>query len=161
MDGFPPEQVRTVFRWLKDGPAGAIPIGGEGKSFGLLQAVTWEDAGDADMLDQLCRWHESAFAWFPEPFPVSPPAVRRWLVERVLSDPGRILFWVRDVRGGYLGHVGLARFDPARGTLVLSDVVADHPAHDVLLTLASQTLLRWAGEQLGVQVGSAPDRAAA
>lgn len=161
MDGFPSEQVRTVLRWLKDSPPGAIPIAGAGKSFGLLQAVTWEDAGDGETLARLSQWHESAFAWFPEPFAVSPMAARRWLVDQVLPDPDRILFWVRDVRGGFIGHVGLTRFDAARGTAVLGDVVADHPTHDGLLALAAQTLTGWAQEALGVQVGPAAGQAAA
>lgn len=161
MDGPVPDQVRVLLRWLKDGPPGAIPIAGEGKSFGLLQAVTWEDAGEGTALDRLCRWHESAFAWFPEPFPVTAASVRQWLVEQVLPAPDRVLFWVRDVRGGFIGHVGLTAIDVTGGAATLSDRVAGHPTGEGLLTLAVQALEDWAGEWLQVRVRTAGARRAA
>ena len=88
--------VHVLLRWLKDGPQGAIPIGLEPPSRGSLQAVTWEDAGDLLALDRLSRWHAAPAA-----------GLRRWLQQVVLPCPDRLLFWVLDAQGRFLGHVGL------------------------------------------------------
>ena len=152
MDGLATEDISTLLRWLEDGPAGSIPIGSRDRSLGKLQAVTWQDAGDREAMDRLGRWHELAFAWFPEPFPVSADGARRWLVDRVLSDPCRILFWVRDVRGEARGHVGLTSIDLEAGTATLGDVIACHPAATALVSAGVETLSRWVRQELGLCV---------
>jgi RimJ/RimL family protein N-acetyltransferase len=159
MEGLAAEQVRPLLHWLKDGPLGAIPIERDGRSLGLLQAVTWEDAGDRVALERLSRWHE--FAWFPEPFPVSPASIRRWLVEQVLPVGDRILFWVKDVRGGFVGHVGLSRFDYAARAVSVSDHVSSGPSSAGLMAAAVESLARWAAESLQLHVRASGQAAAA
>ena len=152
MDGLATEDICLLLRWLEDGPAGTIPIDSPDRSLGRLQTVTWQDAGDRDAIDLLGRWHELAFALFPEPFPVTPEGVRRWLVECVLSDPCRILFWVRDVRGEARGHVGLTAIDLDAGTATIGDVVTCHPGAAALVRAAVETLALWVRWELGLRV---------
>jgi hypothetical protein len=151
MDGRTTDQAELLLRWLKEGPPGAIPIELDGHSLGSLQAVTWEDAGDLAALEQVASWHEG----------MSPASVRRWLVEQVLPAPGRVLFWVRDVRGERLGHAGLSRLNVEAGTVAVSDVVAAHFAAERLVNEALAALAGWAREALGVEALAMPARRAA
>ena len=152
MDGLATEDICTLLRWLEDGPAGTIPIESSDRSLGRLQAVTWENAGDRDAMDRLARWHRLAFAWFPEPFPVGPDGARRWLVECVLSDPCRILFWGRDVRGEARAHVGVTAIDLDAGTATIGDVVTCHPGAAALAAAAVEALAKWVRHELGLRV---------
>jgi hypothetical protein len=151
MDGITDEQLHTLFRWVKDGPTGAIPIEAHDRSFGVLIGVTHEDAGNHQRLLDLGRWHESAFAWFPDPYPVTPFSARRWLVEQILDVPDRLLFWVKDLRGRYAGHVGLSQVDFQAQEISISDVVVANPGHEPLVSQAIETLERWARENLQLQ----------
>src|SRR5437660_3760809 len=144
MEGPPAQDVRTLLRWMKEGPPGALPVEQGGRSLGCLQAVTWEDAGDPAALGRLARWHG--------PYAAAPAAARRWLVEQVLPAADRVLFWVKDVRGGFAGHAGLSRLDVAARTAALCDVVAAGPAADRLVAAAALALAGWARATLGLEV---------
>jgi RimJ/RimL family protein N-acetyltransferase len=161
MEGLPAEQVKTLIRWLKEGPPGAIPISRERRSLGSLQAVTWEDAGDQQAMARLGQWHEAAFAVFAVPVGVSFPNARKWLVEQVLEAPDRVLFWVRDIRGRPIGHAGLSRFNFQARTAQLRDVVCGESGQETLVAEAVETLLRWARESLHIQAIDALERLAA
>ena len=152
MDGLATEDICTLLRWLEDGPAGTIPIGSPDRTIGRLQAVTWEDAGDRSAVERLFRWHERAFAGFPEPFSVTPEGARRWLVDRVLSDPQRVLFWVRDVLGEARAHVGLTSIDFDAGTATIGDVITGQPGAASLAAAAVEALARWVRWELGLSV---------
>lgn len=158
MEGTTPDDVRTLLRWFKDGPPGAIPIEEGGKSLGFLQAATWEDAGDGEALERLGAWHESTFSWFPEPFPVTPASVRNWLVEQVLRPVDRVLFWIKDVRGNFAGHVGLTRIDHASGQATIGDIVSSQPSQDRLVHAGIEALAAWTQDMLGMRVNVASTR---
>lgn len=152
MEGIRFEQLRVLFRWFKEGPPGAIPIERDGRSLGLLQAVTWEDAGNSPVVEQLATWHDSALMSFPEPFPVTPAGARQWLTECVLQTSDRVLFWVKDVRGVAIGHVGLSHHDSDNNTITIVDVLSSSPASEGLLAVAVQTLSGWAHQSLKLRV---------
>jgi hypothetical protein len=145
MDGLQPEQLCTLFRWLKEGPPGAIPIEHEGRSLGHLQAVGWEEAGNSAAVEQLARWHLSAGATLP----TTPSTVRQWL-EQVLHAPDRVLFWVRDARGRAVGHIAILAHDAA--TVTIGDVLCGEPAAARLLAAASGALAGWVSQELGLRV---------
>lgn len=145
MEGISFEQLRVLFRWFKEGPPGAIPIEREGRSLGLLQAATWEDAGNAKVVEQLAGWHA------PGRVPVATEA-RQWLTERVLQIPDRVLFWVKDVRGVAVGHIGLSRHDGENDTIQIVDVLSGSAAGEGLLAAAVQTLSGWVHQSLKLRV---------
>ncbi len=138
MEGPRPEQLRTLFRWFKEGPPGAIPILSDGRSLGLLQSAHWEDAGTSAVLDRLARWH-------------APAGGRTWLLQR-LEDASGALFWIKDVRGQIVGHAGLTRLDPAAGTLLLADVHCGEPEGAPLVEAAVHALLAWVRQSLCLEV---------
>jgi hypothetical protein len=144
MEGLQPRQLRTLFRWFKEGPPGAIPIEQDGRSLGLLQAVGWEDAGALGLMEELARWHAPDFA--------DRAAARRWLTDEVLPTPDCVLFWVKDVRGQAVGHVGLAQLDVVSGIVTISDVLCGNPAAEALVAAAVDALAGWAHDSLRLRV---------
>ncbi len=154
MDGLRPEQLRTLFRWFKEGPPGAVGIDRDGRSLGLLQAVGWEDAGSLALLEQLARWHEPELP--------DRAAVRRWLVEEVLPASDRVLFWVKDIQGRPVGHVGLSCLDQGSPGVAIADVLCGEPDEIDLVSAGVAALVRWAAHSLRLHVeAAAPLRNAA
>jgi hypothetical protein len=147
MDGLRVREIQTLFRWFKEGPPGAIPIEHDSRSVGLLQAATWEDTGGAPA-ERLAAWHGS-------------PAARRWLVEDVMEEPDRVLFWVKDVRGEVVGHVGLGGVDEAAGTIGVGDVVCGAAGHEGLMAAAVGCLVGWVQRSLRLKARREGERAAA
>jgi hypothetical protein len=131
-----PELVRTLLRWLKDGPPGAIPIDRDGRSLGALVVASWEDAGDAAL----------------------PAMTRRWLRQEVLPSEDRLLFWIKSPDGQCVGHVGLQAFDFAAHTVILDHLAIAGSLEDALVAAALVTLANWAKEQLDMTVLSIPSR---
>jgi hypothetical protein len=145
MDGPRLEQVLTLFRWIKDGPPGAIPIEAAGRSLGRLQAVTWEDAGDHSVLQRLTGWSR------PETVPGDRAAVRRWLVDEIMRPADRLLFWVQDTRGEPVGLLGL---DLNGGATFLSPTICGDPGKQGLIAAGEQTLDAWLGQVLGADAAA-------
>src|SRR5262245_33037310 len=146
MDGLRVREIQTLFRWFKEGPPGAIPIEHDQRSVGLLQAATWEDAVGPPAA-KLEAWHG--------------PAVRKWLAEDVLKTPDRVLFWVKDVRGELVGHVGLRGIDDAAGTITVGDVVCGVAGHEALMAAAVGCLVGWVQRSLRLRARREGERAAA
>jgi hypothetical protein len=161
MDGVQPQQVRVLIRWLKEGPPGAIPVSRGQQSLGSLRAITWEDAGDRDALACLATWHSSAFAVVGAPVAMTPASVRRWLVDQILEAPERALFWIRNVRGEAIGHVGLSGVDFARRTVAVRDLVCGVDGNEDLAAEAVAALCGWARDVLGMEAEAGPCLAAA
>src|SRR5262249_45628300 len=134
MDGLRAREIQTLFRWFKEGPPGAIPVEHEQRSVGLLQAATWEDAAGPPA-EKLELWHGAGTG-------------RRWLVEAVLKTPDRVLFWVKDVRGEVVGHVGLWGLDEAAATITVGDVVCGAAGHEGLMAAAVGCLVGWVSRSL-------------
>jgi hypothetical protein len=146
MDGLHAREICTLFRWFKEGPPGAIPIENDQRSVGMLQAATWEDAGGRPV-ERLAAWHG--------------PGAREWLVESVLKTPDRVLFWVKDVVGEVVGHVGLSDVNDRSGTITVVDVVCGVHGCEGLLVAAVACLTEWAQRSLQLRVCRDDQRAAA
>jgi hypothetical protein len=127
------DHVPLLLRWLKDGPPGTIPF-----QYGSIQALTWEDAGDAVVLETIRGWHPTI-------------SVRQWLHGRVLPCPDWILFWIKDVGGQPVGHVGLSFFDLERGTVAITETFCMPETAPDLLTEAMRALADWVRESFGLE----------
>lgn len=142
MENLRARHVQVLLGWFKEGPPGAIAV----EPAGRLQAVTWEDAGDAALMARLAGWRRAGAE-----------AARRWLTEEVLPAAARALFWVKSGDGEVAGHVGLCQFDFARGTVVVGDLRGDD-GRQALLNAAARSLARWAREALGLRAIDARQR---
>ena len=161
MDGPTPEDVRILFRWLKEGPPGAIRVEDQGQQLGSLQAVTWEDAGDRLALERLARWQKSSWSRAPESFPIRSGTIRQWLTEEILSREDRLLFWVRDVHEDSAGYLGIQWLKEEKNRAILTDRLSDGRLGERLMERAAHTLGNWLRESLGLELeGRARARAA-
>lgn len=151
MDGLNSGHLRVLLRWFKEGPPGAIPLGPSGCDCGALQAVTWEDAGDAECVEQLAHWRMIARLPGATTHTQAVASVRRWLTREVLPDEDRVLFWIKDGEGQLVGHLGLEQFDFEAGLAQLSDVLCE-PGAEALLSVAEATLTRWTHETFGLRL---------
>ncbi len=150
MDGAHEEQVLTIFRWLKEGPPGGLPVLADDGPLATLEAITWRDADDVPALARLARWRRAA--WRDDREAPTPALVRAWLVEQVLDIPDRLLFWVKDMADRPVGHLGLVRFDvEARTTDVghlLRGVEGVEPG---IMSAGVRALCDWAFDSLGMK----------
>jgi hypothetical protein len=141
MDGLQPEQLRTLFRWFKEGPPGALPIEQDGRSVGLLQSAHWEDAGSPAVLQRLATWQG-----------ISPVGARQWLIDEVLQAPDAVLFWVRDLVGQVVGQVGLSLEGQSAGMATLVQYQCGVAGAEALMACAVGALEGWARHALRLQV---------
>lgn len=155
MDGPTLNQVHLLLRWIKEGPPGMVPLEHEGRGLGSLQACTWEDAGNPHLLHLLAQWHDTAFRRFPQAPTVTAQSVRAWLVELVLPPPDRLLWFIKDLTGQPVGHVGVSRLDPVAGTGQLTDLVAADSGAQRLVDLGVVALGEWTQQNLGVRLTAA------
>lgn len=152
--------VQVLLRWFKDGPPGVIPVVRQGGlCLAHLQAVTWEDLGNAAVIEELTGWHREASHLHPGERKLCPDTVRRWLTEHALQDAGRVLFWVKEAPAGRLrGHLGLSDFDYRHGTVVLGDLAGDGPAGLALVQAAVPALAAWVEESFNMRAIEPPAR---
>jgi hypothetical protein len=155
MDGVESNQIQTLFRWMKEGPPGALPILSNAMSVGRLEAITWGDAGKLPTLNHLFQWHRSQFTAFSLSVPMSVAGARRWLTEQILEGPDRLLFWVCDGSGHVVGHVGLAICHTAERTLELRDIVCGERQGESLVREAVETVKEWVRATMGMEVRDA------
>ena len=97
------------------------------REVGTLEPVGWSDAKDSDAIARLAEWREAVGDVFPARFPVTLEGTERWLTQKLLQVPDRLLFWVRDRSGQTVGHLGLFRFDYARRHVELDNVIRGVP----------------------------------
>jgi perosamine synthetase len=117
---------------------------------GLLVPVCELHADDARLVATLSRWRaDNAFA-FPTQFPVTDDGTARWLRAGLLDVEDRVLFLVCDRHGHPVGHLGFANGLAGDRELEVDNVVrGETDAEPGLMTMAMESLLRWAHETLG------------
>jgi RimJ/RimL family protein N-acetyltransferase len=98
-----------------------------GRSLGWLIPVTWDDAESRDAVTLLADWRHAAADAFPSQFPVTLEGTGGWLRQQVLEVPDRLLFWVCDLDGNRLGHLGVFRFHEAQRHIEVDNVVRGVP----------------------------------
>jgi perosamine synthetase len=106
-------------------------------------------AEDERLIGMFAKWRDENQFAFPTRFPVTLDGTRRWLRERLLDVPQRMLFLVLDRHGYPVGHLGLVANHQDDGTLEIDNVVRGVPQKQLgLMSAAMQTMIDWAEEQL-------------
>src|SRR4051794_794743 len=83
----------------------AIPLAEEA---GYLLPISELHTTDDRLIETLARWREDNAHVYPTQFPVTFDGTKRWLRERLLDVPDRILFLIVTPQGHPVGHVGFA-----------------------------------------------------
>ena len=132
---------------LQDLWAKAIPLNQEA---GYLVPLCEVHAEDAGLIETLGRWREESAHVYPTQFPVTFEGTRRWLRERLLDAPDRILFLIVDPAGTPRGHVGFAGVLNDEGLMELDNLLRGSlGGHRDLASLAVEALLAWAQDTIG------------
>jgi RimJ/RimL family protein N-acetyltransferase len=154
MERLDAENVLSILARCKQGPVlpeSALLVRQHGRSIGWLMPVTWDDVDSRTSVALLADWRRAAAEAFPSQFPVTLEGTQGWLREQVLAVPDRVLFWVADLDGNRVGHMGLFRFDADQGHIEIDNVVRG--VADVLTGVMQSSLaalLEWTFSQLGM-----------
>lgn len=154
MEPLDPEKVLTLLSQCKQRPVlpeHAQLVRQNSRSIAWLLPVTWDDADCREAVALLADWRAAAAEAFPSQFPVTLLGTQGWLKQQVLEVPDRLLFWVTDLDGTRIGHVGLFRFDLGEGHIEIDNVVRGVP--DVLpgvMQCSLRALLDWTFSKLAM-----------
>jgi RimJ/RimL family protein N-acetyltransferase len=152
MERLDPDKVLTILGQCKQGPVlpeSALLVRQHGRSIAWLIPVTWDDADCREAVALLADWRRAAADAFPSQFPITLQGTQGWLKEQVLEVPDRVLFWVTDLDGARLGHLGLYRYEPGQRHIEIDNVVRGVPdALPGAMQCGLRTLLDWTFSRL-------------
>ena len=140
-------RVRAAFASLKairrfdEMVAHAIPIG---DGLGYLACVCELHADDDQTIAKLAAWREAATS-FHNTFQVTFDGTKRWLRERLLDVPHRILFLVLTRHGHAVGHMGFSNAVPRDSLLEVDNVIRGVSGVEPgIMSAGIRALLGWA-----------------
>lgn len=145
--------VLAAIRRMKSAAADApLLVRQLGRSAGWLLPMTHDDADSPSAIALLTDWRRAAADAFPSQFRVTEEGTCRWLKEQVLEIPDRLLFWVADLDGTRVGHVGLYRYDAGERHVEIDNVIRGvHDVHPGLMQAAISALLDWTFAELEME----------
>jgi RimJ/RimL family protein N-acetyltransferase len=144
------ESVLATVRRLKDNPETALRVMRQGVLVARLLPVTWAD-DSPESVAVLAEWRKAASDAFPSQFPVTLAGTRRWLVHQLLELSERLLFWVTDLGGRRIGHVGLFHFNFELNEVELDNIVRGaQNALPGVMEASIRALIDWTFETLGM-----------
>ena len=118
----------------------------------LLRPVsTKPESLNRDDVRRLTEWRNRFVRSFLTEFEATHERTAQWLVEVVGAKEGKILFMVDDLDGQTFGYMGLDFMDWNKSYGEADAVVRGGHARPGVMKLSLQTLLHWAGQQLGLQ----------
>ena len=93
------------------------------KTGGMLLPICRLQAGDDNLIKTLATWRRDNLHAYPTRFPVTAEGTAKWLSEKLLDVPDRILFLVKDRYGNDVGHLGFANCVNRDGMMEVDNVV--------------------------------------
>ncbi|MDO8269849.1 MAG: GNAT family N-acetyltransferase [Candidatus Levybacteria bacterium] len=115
---------------------------------GYLEAITTRDEKDNAVIKDLKVWREKNQQAFPSQFKVTLKGTRSWFKAQLIGKNDRILFFVKDLDGNRVGHVGLYRFDYKKHTCEIDNVIRGSKSSPGIMTMALTTLINWTKNEL-------------
>jgi perosamine synthetase len=143
--------VEKNIRYLKDKPYGSLVLRGTvGRTRFNLVFLTRECQENARIIHLLTKWRKKHEKWFLAQFPVTDARTKKWFRERLMDDSDRLLFMI-SVRGTYIGHVGLNRFDFCHETCEIDNIVRGEGGYPGIMESAIKTMMRWGRKKLKIK----------
>ena len=100
---------------------------------------------DTELIGLLAKWTRENMHTFPVPFPVSRASTKSWLKDRILGNPGRILFLVRSHEEQLVGQMGFINCLNDAGSMWLANILRGEPQGGKgIMSRAIEGLLAWA-----------------
>lgn len=112
--------------------------------------LTADMAADKAVIDLLGRWRKENELFFLSQFPVTFERTQAWYHNHLLNKPDRLLFIIRTA-GVYVGHVGLFRFDYARKSCEIDNIVRGEKSFPGIMGAAILAMMKWGREKLGIE----------
>lgn len=106
-------KIIDYFKFLKhsvsivDSMTKSLKITEEENIEGFLLPVSNLDIDDDNSIQILMNWRNTHSYAYPSRAPVTKKSTKDWLINAVLQNDKKILFWVIDLNGNKIGHVGL------------------------------------------------------
>ena len=145
-------KILSLFKKIKSSGRASqlIPIYEKNRVVAQLRLITSDFTNEEVKL--LAEWREASAEWFPSQFKVTKKGTRKWLKEKVINAKDRILFWVQDLEGLFIGHMGLYRFDFKNRSCEIDNVVRGRQnVISGIMTLGLKALLNWTFSTLGIR----------
>lgn len=76
------------------------------EGLGFLLPVCQAHCEDDELIEKLTDWRNQFVEAYPTQFTATVASTKRWLAERLLAIPDRMLFLVVDRLGRTIGHIG-------------------------------------------------------
>jgi perosamine synthetase len=116
-----------------------------GESGGMLLPICRLQSGDGNLVTLLSDWRRENSDAYPTRFPVTESGTAKWLKEKLLDVPDRILFLIKDRHGNNVGHIGFANCLGAGCLMEIDNVVRGvKGASPGIMSEAMVALLSWA-----------------
>lgn len=123
----------------------------KGDIVGCLEAITKRDAKDKAVIRDLKAWRQKNQQAFPSQFNVTLKGTRIWFQTQLMDKKDRILFFVKDLDGNRVGHLGLYRFDYEQKACEIDNVIRGKSNAPGIMTDALNTLILWTTKELEVK----------
>ncbi len=115
-----------------------------------LVLLTSEHAEDQKIIELLAKWRKKHQWWFPAQFNVTAEGTATWLRNGVIETPDRLLFMIR-LNTGYVGHVGLFRFNFGQRVCEIDNIVRGEDGQKGIIGIAIVHMMQWGMESLGLR----------
>jgi perosamine synthetase len=104
-----------------------------------------------ESIETLADWRTKSQKWFPTSKPISLEGTKQWLVNSVINNDDRVLFWIEDFKGQKIGHVGLFRFDFIQSRCEIDNVIRGVEGDKGLIQKATSLLISYVFEKFGIE----------
>lgn len=127
------------------------PLMMSGLTVGYLRVGIENDGKNDQLMKEVTRARKKYQRAFPSVFPVTVARTRTWYTKNVFERKDRILFWIEDLEGTVIGHLGLSSFDFVANTCEIDNVVRIKSMIPGVMSEAVSTLSRFCRKNLGIE----------
>ena len=100
-------------------------------------------------VELFAKWRKENPTISPSQFVITNERTEKWLNDLVIYNDNRIIFLIRDMKGRYVGHIGLAGFRYEQKTAEVDSVLrGEKDIEPGMMRYAMNALLQWGRERL-------------
>ena len=146
--------VKSIFKFLKhdssvlDSVVKSIPI----KGFGFLAPINYAHIDNNEIISLLTEWRNTFIEVFPTQFIASESSTKKWLLDGLLENEGRILFLIYENSGNIVGHIGFNSCINDFSNFEIDNVIkGKKDAAPGIMGAAMKSLIEWARTTFNVE----------
>ena len=112
-----------------------------------LLLLTSECGNDRQLMDLIGKWRKENEIWYLSQFPVTVERTIKWFNDKLIETPDRLLFIIKTDKG-YIGHLGLFRFDFNRKNCEIDNILRGEPEYPGIIGNAIINMMKWGRDYL-------------